>query len=80
MNENITTKLIKTKMPPNAKLLYSEICENAGDSNLCFMTNGILASKFKASTRSVSNWIKSLENNGYIAVKYVGQRRVMIVL
>lgn len=51
---------------PNAKLLYGEITSLSDKEGFCWATNDYFAKLYGVSKTSVSIWIKSLIDNGYI--------------
>lgn len=57
------------KMPANAKLLLSEIIFLCNDKGYCWASNKYFADRFGVSVTSVSLWIASLQNNGFIRCK-----------
>lgn len=73
-------------LPPNAKLLYGEITALCNDKGYCWATNQYFADLYKVKVWSVSNWIKSLSDKGYInlemiykdGTKQILQRRLYI--
>lgn len=56
---------------PNAKLLYGEITALCNERGYCWATNKYFADLYNVSKTSISKWIKSLEDNGYIESKIV---------
>lgn len=59
-------------LPANAKLLYGEITALCNEKGFCWATNGYFAELYGVSNRSISMWIKSLVEKGYLTsrVKY----------
>lgn len=55
-----------------AKLLYGEITALSNQKGYCWATDGYFLKLYKVSKSTVQNWLKSLEDCGYIAreVKY----------
>lgn len=55
-----------------AKLLYGEITALSNQKGYCWATDGYFLKLYKVSKSTIQNWLKSLENCGYIAreVKY----------
>lgn len=51
---------------PNAKLLYGEITALCNKSGVCFATNQYFANLYKVSKKTVSLWIKELQENKFI--------------
>ena len=56
-------------LTPNAKLLYAEITALTSDKGFCWATNSYFAELYGVTKTSITGWIKSLEENGYITVK-----------
>ncbi len=57
------------ELPPNAKLLYGEITSLCNEKGYCWATNQYFADLYKVSKITVSRWISTLNNKGYIAVE-----------
>ena len=53
-------------IPANAKLLYGEITALCNDKGYCLASNDYFAKLYNVSSRSISRWIKSLTDKGYI--------------
>ena len=51
---------------PNAKLLYGEITALCNKSGVCFATNQYFANLYKVSKKTVSLWIKEIQENKFI--------------
>lgn len=51
---------------PNAKLLYGEITALTNDKGYCWATNSYFANLYGVTTKTISNWLNSLEKQGYI--------------
>lgn len=60
------------KLIPSAKLLYGEITALCNEKGYCWASNSYFAKLYGVSVASVKNWLKSLEDGGYIdrVVKY----------
>lgn len=56
-------------LPPNAKLLYGVIHGLCANENECFATNSYFSTLFKTSIRSITSWIKMLEQKNYISTE-----------
>lgn len=56
---------------PNAKLLYAEITALCNDKGYCWAGNAYFAELYGVTKTSISNWISSLQKNGYIDVQFV---------
>lgn len=50
----------------NAKLLYGEITALCNDKGYCWASNDYFAKLYNVSNRSITRWIKSLTDKGYI--------------
>lgn len=55
----------------NAKLLYGEITALAQSSGKCFASNDYFAKLYDVSKQSISKWIKSLCEKGYISSELI---------
>lgn len=57
---------------PNAKLLYGEITALCNEKGYCWASNDYFASQYKVGKSTIQNWLKSLEDRGFIyrEVKY----------
>ena len=58
-------------LPPNAKLLYSEITALCNEKGYCWATNEYFAKLYKCTKQSVSSWISKLKEKGYITVEII---------
>lgn len=56
---------------PNAKLLYAEIAALCNEKGYCWASNAYFAELYGVSKTSISNWISSLQKNGYISVDMI---------
>lgn len=56
---------------PSAKLLYGEITALCNEKGYCWATNDYFSKLYSVSKRTISTWIKSLCNAGYISAKLV---------
>ena len=54
-------------LTPNAKLLYGEITALCNKKGCCWATNDYFAQLYKTSEKTISRWVKNLEEKGYIA-------------
>lgn len=55
----------------NAKLLYAEITALTNEKGYCWASNSYFAELYGVSKRSISAWIKNLEEQGYIYTKNI---------
>lgn len=58
------------KIIPNAKLLYGEITALCNEKGYCWATNEYFSNLYKVSKRTISSWIKSLCDAGYISCDF----------
>ena len=66
-------------LTPNAKLLYAEITALCNMNGKCIASTQYFCNLYNVSRSSVQNWLKLLEENGYIirVVKYkLGSREI----
>ena len=59
-------------LTPNAKLLYAEITALSGMNGKCIASTQYFCKVYEVSRASIQNWLKTLEDQGYITrdVKY----------
>ncbi len=55
---------------PMARLLYAEITCMCSKEGYCWARNSYFASLYEVSEKTITTWIKSLENGGYIYITY----------
>ena len=58
-------------LSPNAKLLYGEITALCNQEGYCWASNSYFAKLYDVQRSSVSNWIKSLSDAGFISIELV---------
>lgn len=58
-----------SNLTPNAKLLYAEITSLCNEYGYCWATNDYFSRLYNVSTTSISKWISSLVQNGYITTE-----------
>ena len=58
-----------SNLTPNAKLLYAEITSLCNEYGYCWATNDYFSKLYNVSTTSISKWISSLVQNGYITTE-----------
>ena len=58
-------------LTPNAKLLFGEITALCNEKGYCWASNAYFAELYGVSKTSISNWISSLQKNGYISVDMI---------
>lgn len=56
---------------PNAKLLYGEITALCNEKGYCWAGNGYFAELYGVSKTSISKWVKSLIDGGYITSEMI---------
>ncbi|WP_294465573.1 helix-turn-helix domain-containing protein [uncultured Anaerofustis sp.] len=56
-------------LTPNAKLLYAEITSLCNEKGYCWANNSYFAELYGVTTVSISKWIKSLAEKGYITTE-----------
>ena len=55
----------------NAKLLYGEITCLANKTGVCYASNNYFARLYKTTPQAISQWVKQLEEKGYVVVEYL---------
>lgn len=55
----------------NEKLLYAEISALSNKNGYCWATNSYLSDLYGVSKRSVTTWLKELEDRGYIKMVFI---------
>ena len=68
------------KLSSSAKLLYGEITALCNKEGYCWATNSYFAKLYEVNKMTISIWIKSLENSGFIKclIKDKNKRRIYI--
>lgn len=59
------------RLTPNAKLLYGEITALCNEKGFCWATNSYFADLYNVSKTSISQWVGSLVENGYVSLEIV---------
>ena len=54
-----------------ARMLYGELTALSNEKGYCWATNSYFAELYRVSNKTVSRWIRSLENKGYIFTQMV---------
>ena len=54
------------KLTPNSKLLYAEITALSSKDGICWASNKYFSNLYEVSTVTISRWISSLVENGFI--------------
>ena len=54
------------RLNANAKLLYAEITALSEKTGQCWASDNYFSELYGVTTRTVQNWLKELENRGYI--------------
>lgn len=57
------------RLTPNAKLLYAEITALSNEKGYCWASNRYFADLYQVSTTSISKWVSSLIEFGYLKSK-----------
>lgn len=55
----------------NEKLLFAEVTALLTMRNECFASNNYFASLFGVTPQAISKWLKNLEKNGFVSMKYI---------
>lgn len=58
------------RLKPNAKLLYGEITALCNKEGFCWADNAYFAHLYQVDRVTISRWISSLENAGYLMVEH----------
>ncbi|PKL19545.1 MAG: helix-turn-helix domain-containing protein [Spirochaetae bacterium HGW-Spirochaetae-5] len=59
------------RLSPNAKLLYGEITALCNEKGYCWASNAYFANLYDVSNRSITSWMKSLKDHGYISIEII---------
>lgn len=57
------------RIPANAKLLYGEISALIGAEGFCYASNQYFANIYQCTIKSISRWVSSLADAGYIKLE-----------
>lgn len=68
------------KLTPNAKLLYSEITCLTNKKKYCWATNTYFANLYNVNKKTISKWINSLVETGFIELKIINNNYRKIYL
>lgn len=55
-----------SEITPNAKLLYGEITALCNKTGVCYASNQYFADLYRVSKKSISKWIKELQEKGFV--------------
>lgn len=66
------------KVTANAKVLFSEITALSNKKNYCWASNKYFSDLYGKTPRIISQWISSLEKNGFIKCKLTAENRRII--
>lgn len=58
------------RLKPNAKLLYGEITALCSKEGFCWADNAYFAALYEVDHKTISRWISSLENAGYLMIEH----------
>ena len=61
-------------LTPNAKLLYGEITALCNERGYCWATNDYFANLYGVSKTSISKWVNSLVQKGYVSSELIYKR------
>lgn len=67
------------RLSANAKLLYGEITALCNEKGYCETKSKYFADLYEVSERSARNWIKQLEDYGYILSESIGNQETLIL-
>ena len=59
---------------PNTKLLYGEITALTNENGFCYATNDYFAELYGVSPRTITDWIKSLQDNNFVYCELLTKR------
>lgn len=57
------------RLTPNAKLLYAEITALSNEKGYCWASNDYFAGLYDVSKTSISKWVSSLKECGYVTIQ-----------
>lgn len=67
------------RLSANAKLLYGEITALCNEKGCCEVKSKYFADLYEVSKKSARNWIKQLEDYGYIVSESIGSQETLIL-
>ena len=70
-----------SEITPNAKLLYGEITALCNKTGVCYASNQYFADLYRVSKKSISKWIKELQENGFVKSEIIykeGSKEIVI--
>lgn len=67
---------VDSSVIPSAKLLYGDIVLLTNKQGYCFATNRYFGKVYGVGVSSITKWVKSLKDSGYIKIKYFKNKSI----